>query len=202
MSGWCPSSSVCGMAAVCAAAVLPGAVVRLVPYSSHCSTHQYCCHVVHCYLPGVLCVGGGCVSVVDVWWGILCPFPPCRGGGWGRRGWWGAVVDGGWHGEGRAVVLLTPRRMLASPSVCWRPPCRLPCGLIEWRGWCVACCPRVRIGSGTLRCLFPFTLSVPLLCCVAVFVVGGEVRWGDCVLLSSSVLCSLSQHCWFSAVSL
>lgn len=27
----------------------------------------------------------------------------------------GAIVDGGWHGEGRASVLLTPHRMAASP---------------------------------------------------------------------------------------
>lgn len=105
MSGWCPSSSACGMAVVCTAtAVLPSAVVWLVPYSPHCSAGEYCCHVVHCYLSGVWCVGGGCVSVVFVWWGILCPLPPRRGGGWGHRGWWGGIADGGWHGEGRAAV--------------------------------------------------------------------------------------------------
>nr|DAK80333.1 MAG TPA: hypothetical protein [Caudoviricetes sp.] len=53
MSGWRPSSSVCGMAVVCAAAVLPSAVVWLVPYSSHCSAGECCRHVVHCSLPGV-----------------------------------------------------------------------------------------------------------------------------------------------------
>lgn len=42
MGGWRPSSSVCGMAVVCAAAVLPGAVVWLVPYSSRCSAGEYC----------------------------------------------------------------------------------------------------------------------------------------------------------------
>ena len=66
----------------CTAAVLPSAVEWLVPYSSHCSAGEYCCHVVHCSLPGVWCVGGGCVSVVFVWWGILCALPPrCCGGG-------------------------------------------------------------------------------------------------------------------------
>lgn len=77
------------MAVVCAAVVLPGAVVWLVPCSSHCSAGEYCCHVVHCSSPGVWCVGGECVSVVFVWWGILCVFPPLvvvEGG---------AIVDGG-----------------------------------------------------------------------------------------------------------
>ena len=106
MSGWCPSSSVCGMAVVCDAAVLPSAVVWLVPYSSHCSAGEYCCHVVHCCLPGVWCVGGECVSVLFVWWGILCPLPPHVGGGWGHRRRAGGVVDGGWHGEGRAGAVM------------------------------------------------------------------------------------------------
>ena len=98
MSGWCPSSSVCGMAVVCAAAVLLSAVVWLVPYSSHCSAGEYCCHVVHCYLPGAWCDVGECVSVVFVWWGILCQLPPSS---W----WWvgpswmvGCCCGGGWHG--------------------------------------------------------------------------------------------------------
>lgn len=50
-----------------AAAVLPGAVVWLVPYSSHCSAGEYCCHSAHCYLLGVWCGAGECVSVVFVW---------------------------------------------------------------------------------------------------------------------------------------
>lgn len=87
MNGWCLSFSVCGMAVVCAAAVLPSAVVWFVPYSSHCSAGEYCCHVTHCSLPGVWCEGE-CVSVVFVWWGILCVLPPHVGGGWGRCGWW------------------------------------------------------------------------------------------------------------------
>ena len=36
-------------------------------------------------LPGAWCVGGEYVSVVFVWWGILCPLLPRRGGGWGHR---------------------------------------------------------------------------------------------------------------------
>ena len=45
---------------VCAA-VLPGAVVWLVPYSSHCSVGEYCCHVVYCSIAG--CCGVWVVSV-------------------------------------------------------------------------------------------------------------------------------------------
>lgn len=51
--------------------------------------------------------------------------------------------------------------------------------------------PRVRVGSGTLHCAVPLHIvrslrivSVPLLSCVVVFVVGGEVRWGNCAPLS------------------
>lgn len=88
MSGWCPSSSVCGMAVVCAAAVLPSAVVWLVPYSSHCSAGEYCCHVVHCSLPGVWCVGGVCVCGVRVvgYPSSALPLTVVVGG---------AIVDGG-----------------------------------------------------------------------------------------------------------
>ena len=176
MSGWCPSSSVCGMAVVCAAAVLPSAVVRLVPYSSHCSAGEYCCHVVHCFLPGVWCVDGWCVSVLFVWWGLLCVLPPLVvDGGWGRRGWWGGIADGGWHGEGRAVVSLT------LPVLCAVSPFRLLSGPVEWRGWCVVCCPLVscyphplysvpclRVRSGTLHCPVPL-LHCILSCCAARF---------------------------------
>lgn len=48
----------------------------------------------------------------------------------------------------------------------------------------------------------PRIVPVPLLSCVAVFVVGGEVRWG--IVPSSTLLslCLLSQRCWFGVVSL
>ena len=83
------------------------------------------------------------------------------------------------------------------PVLCVVSPLLLRGGPVEGREWCVLCCPRVRIGSGTLHCLPPSALSVPprivlvpLLFCVAVFVVGGEVRWWDCALFCSVLLCS------------
>lgn len=78
-----------------------------------------------------VCLWCSCGGVSSV-----CPSPR-RGGGWGRRGWWGAVVDGGWHGDGRAAVLLTPRRMLVSPVLCVVSPFCLRGGPVEWREWCV-----------------------------------------------------------------
>lgn len=106
-----------------AAAVLPGAVVWLVSYSYHCGAGEYCCHVAQCSLPGVWCVGGERVSVVFVWWGILCLLPPHSGGGWGRRGWWGGMVDGGWHGgEGRQCYRF-PVCVLVSPLSFTLWPC-------------------------------------------------------------------------------
>lgn len=116
MSGWCPSSSVCGMAVVCTAAVLPGAVVWLVPYSSHCSVGEYCCHVVHCCLPdAVVCGWRVSVCAVRVV-GYPPPVPPLvvvEGG---------AIVDGGVRvvevggmvSEGR-LCCWPPRLVLASP---------------------------------------------------------------------------------------
>ena len=180
MSGWRPSSSVCGMAAGCAA-VLPDAVVRLVPYSSHCGAGEYCSSCRAVFL--ARCCGVRAASA--------CPCCSCVGVSSVRRpplvvveG--GVVVDGGWHCVGRAVVLLAPRRMLASPSVRWRPPsacgrlpCRSPCGPVEWRG--VVCCDA--LSSDRVRHL---VLFYSLLYCS--------------VPLPS--LCSLSQHCWFGVVSL
>lgn len=150
MSGWCPSSSACGMAVVCVAAGLPQPqCVWPGLRSAQCmsvSTAVMSCTVAY----RVWCCGAGeCFSVLFVWWGIHCVLPPHSGGGWGHRGWWGGIVDGGWHGEGRAAVLLTPRLMSAVPSVCWRPLCRLPCGLVEWRGCGV--------------CVVPLSCVVPVL---------------------------------------
>ena len=95
------------------------------------------------------------VCVLFVWWGILCVLPPLHVVG-------GAVVDGGVHGEGRAAVLLTPPFCArCPPSVCWCPPCHLPCGPVEWREWWVVCCPVFGLGLAPCIVPLPFTLSVP-----------------------------------------
>ena len=136
-----------------------GGVARLThPIAVLASTAVMPC-IVSCQVCGV--VSGGCVSVLFVWWGILCLLPPHSGGGWGHRGWWGVCCGGGWHGEGRAAVLLTPRRMLVSLVLCVVSPFRLRGGRVEWREWRVVCCPRVWIGFS------PFILFSPLLHCLA-----------------------------------
>ena len=149
MSGWCPSSSVCGMAVVCAAAVLPSAVMCLVPYSSHCSVGEYCCHVAYCSLPGVWCVGGGCVSVSFVWWGILCP--PLPSSWWmGGPSW----MVGGMVSEGRQCC--RPPRLCAGV-----PPAIYPVALLN--GGCVGLCvvPMFGLGPPLRVVLPPLVLSSP-----------------------------------------
>lgn len=98
----------------------------------------------------------------------------------------GAIVDGGWHSGGRAAVLLTPRRMSVSPSVCRCPRLCVGVPLVVYPvallngGWGVCCAALSSDWAGTLA-LFYFLsyCSVPLLS-----------------------LCLLSQHCWFGCVSL
>lgn len=120
-----------------------------VQWCGSCPTHPIAvlisaaARVVHCSIASVWCVGGECVSVVFVWWGILCVLPPHVGGGWGRRGWWGGIADGGWHGDGRAAVLL------ASPSCVWCPPSLRV--VVPLNG-----------GSGVL-CVVPLSCVVPVL---------------------------------------
>ena len=196
MSGWCPSFSVCGMAVVCAAAVLPGAVVWLVPYSSQCSTHQYCCHVVYCSLPGAAVCG---------WWTCVCGVrvvgyplstPPSS---WWRVGpsWTvGCRCGGGWHGEGRAVVLLGSRLCVGVPLVVY------PVALLNGGAGYVLCCPCSDwVLSFTLLLpfsyclvplvLFPFLFCLVLLCLLWVGKCGG-VRSIAVVLL---LPCCAVQHC-------
>lgn len=131
-----------------------------VQWCGSCPTHPIAVvastAVMSCTVPCQVCgvwVAGVCVSVLFVWWGILCPLPP-------RHGWWvglswmvGCRCGGGWHGEGRAAMLLTPCRTSASPSVCWHPPCRLPCGPIEWRECCVVMLsPCLVLSLSSLQC--------------------------------------------------
>ena len=48
------------------------------------------------------------------------------------------------------------------PSVCWCPPCRLPCGPVDWREWYVLCVAPCSDWVWRLAlCRPPFTLSVP-----------------------------------------
>lgn len=124
-----------------------------------------CRALFHCQVCGVWVVS---VSVLFVWWGILCLLPPRRGGGWGHRGWWGAVVDGGWHGEGRAAVLL------ASPSCVWCPPS--VCVVVLLNG-----------GSGVLSCC-PLCLVVPVL--FIVFPVFGLGPAPSCCYVPLTLSCS------------
>lgn len=121
----------------------------------------------------------------------------------------GAIVDGGvplwmvgWHGGGRAAVLL------ASLSCAWCPPSVCVVVLLNGGSGVLLCCPRalccpcslrsvpcLRIRSGTLHCVrFPLH-CVPscravrfffvLLCCG----VCGEREGGVCVVLSRVVVC-------------
>ena len=98
--------------------------------------------------------------------------------------WWvgpswmvGGIMDGGWHSEGRAAVLLTPVE-------CW--------------------CPRLCVGVPLV--VYPVALlnGGSGVCCDALS--SGWVRAPCIVLLpfalSSPPLRSLSQHCWFGVVSL
>lgn len=131
------------------------------------------------FLAGVWCVGGGCVSVLFVWWGILCPLPPSQ---WWRvgpswmvgwySGWWVA-----WRKKGGCAAGL-PVECWRPPSVCWRPPS--VCSVVPLNGGSgvllccppVSCCPcllrsvlRLRIGSGTRIVQSPLVLHSLVSCC-------------------------------------
>lgn len=148
------------------------------PIAVLASTAVMSCSV-SCRVCGVwvvsICVCCSCGGVSSV-----C-YPPHVGGGWGYCGWWGGIACDGWHGEGRAAVLLaSPLNVGAPVCVLAPPPSRLLGGRVEWRGVVCAVMPRLRIGSGTLCCS---TLS-------------------RIVQSPFHRLCPLSQHCWFSAVFL
>ena len=99
-------------------------------------------------------------------------------------------------------MLLTPRRMSASPSVCLRPPCRLPCGLIEWR-WGCAVMPVFGLGLAPCIVLLPLVLSSPpslfvfavTACWLGCVIVTGLCHWGIAVMVCvgrKGVWCLLS----------
>lgn len=96
-----PRCVVCGMAVACAAG-LPSACSPG-PCPAHPSAVLISTAVVSCYcsLPGVWCVGV-CLSVVFVWWGILCLPPPLVMVG-------GGIVDGGVALCGRGGVVMEGR---------------------------------------------------------------------------------------------
>ena len=162
--------------------------------------------VLSCYCSwlGVWCVGGECLCVLFVWWGILCALPPRRGGGWGHRGWWGVVVGGGWHDDGRAAVLLIPRRMLASPVCVLASPVRLLGGRIEWREWrlCVAPCSDWVLPFTLSPSLYVVFTSLPFVCCCVCCGWGSAVVRGGRTVSRSAFLFPLQCVCCHSIVGL
>ena len=140
---------------------------RPVQWCGSCPTHPTAVlisvAVVSCTVPCQMlwCVGGGRLSVLFVWWGILCLLPPHVGGGWGRCGWWAAVVvAGGMVNEGR-LCCWPPRLVCSVPRLCVGVPFVVyPVALLNGGVcWCVL--SRVRIGSSPSRCLVPLVLSCP-----------------------------------------
>lgn len=121
---------------------------------------------VTCQVCGVWVVCAVCV--VFVWWGILCPFPPSR---W----WWvgpswmvGWHCSGGWHGFGRAgVVMVTLPSVVSVPLLfAWWP-------LLNGGRGCVLWCPCVR--WGLVSCIVLFLLHCPTLRCVCCHSIVGLV---------------------------
>lgn len=83
---------------VCAAGLCQsGGVVWSVPWFVRCVVCEYCCRVV-CCLAAVACGVVWCVSVVFVWWGVLCLSSPASSTVLPLHG------GGGWHGDGRVAV--------------------------------------------------------------------------------------------------
>ena len=152
-----------------------------------CPVHgcEYCCHVMLlCCCLVLWCVWCVCLSVVFVWWGILCPPSPSQWWGVGPSWVGGAIVGGGWHGNGRAAVSLASPSVLVSPSRCVLVSPSV-CLVVPLNGGRCVWCPRVRIGCAFLVLCCPsltsscsLALSIPSSSsCVAVRVVGWGVRW-------------------------
>nr|DAV84614.1 MAG TPA: hypothetical protein [Caudoviricetes sp.] len=94
--------------------------------------------------------------------------------------------------EGAAVSL-------ASPSMCWCPPCVRMVVPLNGGSGVLLCCPRLRVVP-VFFMVFPVFVLLRSLCVVLTFlvlcVVGGEVRWcpltaDRCVVLCVSVVCYL-----------
>lgn len=146
----------------------------------------------------VVCGWRVCVCAVRVV-GYPLRAPPSR---W----WWvgplwmvGCRCGGGWHGEGRAAVLLD------SPSNVGVPRLRVGVPLVVYSVALLNDGRGMRCDALSSDWVWHLALSVPLhvvrsprivpvpfLSCVAVFVVGGEVRW---VWLCSALLFCLCVPC-------
>lgn len=163
MSGWCPSSSVCAAVEWRWCVLLlsrPVSVVQPVPYSSHCSTGEYCCRVAYCYLPGVWCVGGVCSVCGVCAVGYPLCVPPSR---WWRVGlsWMvGWHCSGGWHSFGRAGGVTA-----SLPYVCWCPPFVCVVAVLNGGGGIVRWGVPV-FGLGAASCVVLLLLCYPTLQCV------------------------------------
>ena len=157
------------------------------------------------------CGVGECVSVVFVWWGILCSPPPRRGGGWGHRGWWGVIVVVGGIADSGAALRGRAGGVTDSPSNVGVPLVVYPVALLNGGsgGLCVAPCSdwvwHLALYCSPSHCPFPSyrSRSSSVLCCCVC------CGWGSVVgelclafFFSFHRLCSLSQHCWFRVVSL
>lgn len=121
-----------GVCCCCPARCSGVACALLIPLQ--CLRVLLSCHALS--LASVWCVGGGCVSVVFVWWGILCPLTPSS---WWRVG--ASWMVGGMVSEGRQCYRL--------PVECWRLPS--VCAVVPLKG-----------GSGGL-CVVPLSRVVPAL---------------------------------------
>ena len=154
-------------------------------------------------------MGGECVSVVFVWWGILCALPPHSGGGWGHCGWWGVWCGGGWHSNGRAgAVMVTLPFSVGVPRLCVGVPLVVyPVALLNGGvGWV---CVVPVFGLGPPLCVVLSSRIVLSLFCLVLWVLscllwvgkcGGVVWCGvwNCVPLFPSALCV----CCYSIVGL
>ena len=169
MSGWCPSSwcvlLLNGGGACCCLA-------RLGVCSPTCTPPRYmalCTAVMSfCCLVAMVLWCRVCVSVVFVWWGILC-LPPSLVvvGDGGIVGWWVA-----WRMVGG--IVMEGRLCRWHPRPCrWCPP--PVCSVASLNGGSGACCgvPVFGLGAPVLCCavLLLCCPSLPLLFCV---------RWLQC----------------------